>query len=532
MKGEEIPGYLQERWQELQGQLFPRRLRLEITDGGLRGVLLGQQGRGPRLVFEVPLPGGICLAGQPQQIPALGDFIGDLLLEQGLVNAKVAAVLPAEACHWRVVSWPFDQPPDDPLAAIRQLEPELQLVGSLDDWALTYLPLKNPPPQAAQTLLAAAPRSLVQAWQEVFGLAGISLQQLIPAQLQDWHALACNEKGESWFLSLGPQASRLWLTMDGEPQADWPLPGWTPGSSFDLKWQGALRSRQQFWRARQVQDGRANFCCYGPGSDDALLQVELQAELRTFWDSFPVVWLGSDFLAANTVGADLVQEQCLNPGQASKSLVPVEELGGQDLFRQGIWAGAGLLAAMVLAWGGLAFLNGRNQSELAALVPAQAQAELLAGRLQRLQLQVGRLDRGNGSLAVGLVAVQSGSALLAEFRRLTPAGVQLTSLKREPGLLRIQGLASDPQAFVRINALELELQGSGLFEGNDVKLVKASRQDGAPNGPGPAAEPVQFEISAPLAKKAVPLSIGQLRALGSLGMAERQELLRREGLLP
>lgn len=534
----EIPSYLQERFQALKGQLFPLRLRLEISDQGLRGVRLGRRGEAPTLVFSVPLPEGICLAGQPQQLPALGDFIGDLLLEHGLVTAQVSAVLPAEACWWRVISWPFEEPPDDPVEALRQLDPELQLAGPLDGWILTYEHLKKDGPgggaqsPVADTVLAAAPRSLVQAWQEVFGLAGINLQQLIPAQLQDWHALARATEGERWFLALGPQASRLWLVVDGEPKADWPLSGGTlsggtlsrgiPANSSDRHWQVAIQRCREFWRAQRGALGQAHWCCYGPGSDDPLLRTDLQA----FLDPCPVTWLEPDFIATSTATADLLRELGPAPGQSSST-----SGDWQAGARKGLWAGAGLVAAMLLAWGGLIFLCERNRAELESLEPVQSQSEFYQGKLQRLQQQLAQLNQGNGALAAGLVAVQSGSALLAEFRQLTPVGVQLTSLKLEPGLVRIQGLAGDPQAFARINAFELGLQGSGLFGGDGLKLIKASREaaEGAAAG---AAVPVQFEITAPLAKKPVPLSVGQLRALGSVGMAERQQFLRNEGLLP
>jgi type IV pilus assembly protein PilN len=145
------------------------------------------------------------------------------------------------------------------------------------------------------------------------------------------------------------------------------------------------------------------------------------------------------------------------------------------------------------------------------------------------------LQRGNQALAEGLVAVRSGSALLEDLRRRTPAGVQITELRVEPTVLHLKGRATDPQAFARINALQLELQTSPLFQPDGVELVKANR-DGASEGAAAAAargrQPVAFELSAAFADRSALLDGAQLRALGAEGMAQRQLMLQRAGVLP
>ncbi|MFO7630091.1 MAG: hypothetical protein R6W06_11375 [Prochlorococcaceae cyanobacterium] len=94
---------VQQKIGDLQRQLFPQRILLDLEDGGLRGLSLSG-GRTSRVggLWQASFPEGLCRQGRPQQITALGDFIGDLVLEQGLVAPRLSACLPASACAWRV----------------------------------------------------------------------------------------------------------------------------------------------------------------------------------------------------------------------------------------------------------------------------------------------------------------------------------------------------------------------------------------------------------------------------------------------
>jgi type IV pilus assembly protein PilN len=193
---------------------------------------------------------------------------------------------------------------------------------------------------------------------------------------------------------------------------------------------------------------------------------------------------------------------------------------------------------MGLAAGGLAALQVGNQAEIDRLLPVQAVADGLQARLQGERRRLRLLRRGNQALADGLVAVRSGSALLEDLRRRTPTGVQLTEVKVEPARLHLKGRATDPQAFARINALQLGLQASPLFQPQGVQLVKANREDapsGAGTGSGAGAswrQPVVFELTAAFADRPALLDGDQLRALGADGMAQRLLLLQRAGVLP
>jgi len=169
---------LQDRFRPLRSQLFPRQVLLELHDDHLRGQVMKDDLPGP-VSIEAPLPALTCLQGRPLEKEPLGDLIGDLLVRDNLLDAVVMAALPSAAVEWRVIVWPFDEMPDDPVGALRQLDPPLQLTTPLSQ---SYLDLQPLPGQPAQMLLATAPKELVQAWIDVFHLAGAQLDRLAPAQ--------------------------------------------------------------------------------------------------------------------------------------------------------------------------------------------------------------------------------------------------------------------------------------------------------------------------------------------------------------
>jgi Tfp pilus assembly PilM family ATPase len=157
----------------------PQLVLLELQDDALKGQPHSARGPGP-VTIDTPLPSETCRQGMPLELEALGDLIGDLLMRDNLINAYVLASLPPEASQWRVVEWPSADPvPENPLAAMRNLDPPLNLPYALADACLDVQPLPGHP---KQLLLAATPRKLVEAWEEVFDNAGAKLDRLSPAQ--------------------------------------------------------------------------------------------------------------------------------------------------------------------------------------------------------------------------------------------------------------------------------------------------------------------------------------------------------------
>lgn len=213
--------------QPLIARLFPRRVWIALEDRAV--TVLTTKGRGQPvqldLLQQVSLPAGACSGGDPQQVMALGDLIGDLLVELGLVGAEVVAVLPAAACAWRVVQWPFDDWPEEPDEALRLIDPALALPYELSQATISLLPLEADGTQATgcSSLLVTAPRQLVLNWIEVFDVAGVELERLEAAQVCELRALAPLLEGAGpdrldALLVLCERGARLTLVRHGLPE--------------------------------------------------------------------------------------------------------------------------------------------------------------------------------------------------------------------------------------------------------------------------------------------------------------------------
>ncbi|KEF41723.1 MAG: hypothetical protein ER33_09740 [Cyanobium sp. CACIAM 14] len=198
---------------------------LELRDDALLGQVL--KGDTPEPVsIDLPLPPLTCQDGKPLEKEPLGDLIGDLLVRDGLLEAYVLASLPQAAAEWRVIDWPFDAIPDDPIEALRTLDPPLSLSVPLADATIDLKPLAGP---GARMLLGVADRKLVDDWIEVFTLAGAQLERLAPAQsclLAALNGLLQQAPEEELSVLVHPLASgtRLLLLHRAEPVFEWPLP--------------------------------------------------------------------------------------------------------------------------------------------------------------------------------------------------------------------------------------------------------------------------------------------------------------------
>ena len=147
--------------------------RLVLGQPGKRG-----QPQGP--AWSAPIPARTCRNGVPQLVDAVGDFIGDLLLDHAGIDSQLVVSLPRQAAHWRVVEWARAQQPVDSIDELRDLNPDLALPFALDD---AYVDVQPLPGNTASSLVVAADRSVVEAWVEVIAIAGATLQHLLPAQV-------------------------------------------------------------------------------------------------------------------------------------------------------------------------------------------------------------------------------------------------------------------------------------------------------------------------------------------------------------
>lgn len=178
---------LQDAWQTLRGELAPAQVVLDLSDQLLALQALPQpRARQQPLPLLVPVPPATCRAGEPIELEALGDFIGDLLLGQNLIRAHLSVALPAAAAHWRALTGQRRRLAEDPVQWLRQQRPDLGLPFALDDAYVDVAPLRG---TQAEALVVAIQRDLMLRWLEVFAIAGVVLDRLVPSQLAVMAAL-------------------------------------------------------------------------------------------------------------------------------------------------------------------------------------------------------------------------------------------------------------------------------------------------------------------------------------------------------
>ena len=192
----------------------------------------------------------------------------------------MGACLPLAASFWKVVRWPGGQAPDDGASELRLMASDIGMPWSIPSCYLDVHPLVGSP---GCSLVVASPRQFVDAWVEVFELAGIQLQRLLPAQICEWQLLQestgkkSGDPGEQWLLELGSLRSRLWVVEDGVPLADWSLPGQRGAEGLDAELKTQIDRRRRFWRHRRNSHKPQAWRVYG--SDNCVVAVESDLRL-------------------------------------------------------------------------------------------------------------------------------------------------------------------------------------------------------------------------------------------------------------
>lgn len=272
---------LQDRLAPLRTWLFPRRVYLQLEDQAISAMAL----EGERIAWQerVPLPAGLCVNGEPLMVAALGDLLGDLLVERGYAGAQVKAVLPRAATAWRLIEWPEAAWPEQPELLVRQQQDELGLPWSLQDADLLLEPLLGDPPRS---LLVAVQRALLEAWIEVFSQAGVALDGLEALPICLWRAVKPQlarqgSEGLLALLQLEPDQSWLLALDQGQPLGEWPLP-----VADD---HAALAAALRQWRKRHAPS-----VCTLLGPD---------AALQALGEQLPA-WLGCPVLPLELPGAE------------------------------------------------------------------------------------------------------------------------------------------------------------------------------------------------------------------------------------
>ena len=207
-------------------------------------------------------------------------------------------------------------------------------------------------------------------------------------------------------------------------------------------------------------------------------------------------------------------------------------LQGRQRLVQGVAIGAALIG---IALGAVALVWLRALMVSAAvdrLGTVEAEVQLFETQLTAARGKLKGVENANADLVKGLMAVRSGSALMRDLQLRVPAGVQLTAATEEGSGYRLKGVSRDPQAFARINALQLQLKRSPLLDPNGVTLVKASRGAAETKSSAGGSGPVSFELLVTFRPPISPLAEKQiLTQLGAEGLVRRLTLLQQEGLL-
>jgi len=221
---------LEGRLAALRTQLCPPRIYLQIQDQAITGMAL--EGRQVRWLEKLPLSEGVCRHGAPLLPVALGDLIGDWLMERGYGGAQVKAVLPPSACSWRVLDPPLGLGPPEQRNWACAMAQGLALVGGegghLEGFDLLVEPLAST--QLPRLLLVAVAQSLLVRWLEVADQAGCELEALQPTCVCHWNGWAAlrgmlaSDPREQ--LLLQPDCAESWLLAldDQQPVGEWLLP--------------------------------------------------------------------------------------------------------------------------------------------------------------------------------------------------------------------------------------------------------------------------------------------------------------------
>lgn len=229
---------LQDQLAPLKSWLFPRRVYLQLEDQAFTAMVLD----GERVAWleRVPLPEGLCVDGEPKAVEALGDLLGDLLVERGYAGAWVKAVLPRTATAWRVIEWPDASWPAHPELVVRQQQLELDLPWSLQDADLLLEPLLGAQPRS---LLVAVQRNVLEAWIEVCNQASLALDAVEALPICLLRAVSPQfplDEGVQVLLQLEPDQSWLLALDQGQPLGEWLLPAASDPEELNLalaRWQ-------------------------------------------------------------------------------------------------------------------------------------------------------------------------------------------------------------------------------------------------------------------------------------------------------
>ena len=193
------------------------------------------------------------------------------------------------------------------------------------------------------------------------------------------------------------------------------------------------------------------------------------------------------------------------------------------LLKGGLLAGA-LFTVMVIV---VVMVMRHEQSLQATFAQQQPVAQRVDQITQQLTTTRGRAKALNDDLVAiinRLVSIRSGSALMEQLQRVTPASVQLVSVSVSPRQIQINGVVSPQPLRVgpleQLNAFALNLESLEGIPQEGARLQQAKRQDDTT---------VDFDMLVEVDEFHRP-SAEALSELGAEGLARRHRWLRSKGL--
>ncbi|MBE9172348.1 PilN domain-containing protein [Cyanobium sp. LEGE 06143] len=229
---------------------------------------------------------------------------------------------------------------------------------------------------------------------------------------------------------------------------------------------------------------------------------------------------------------DLLREKREELGLQQPALASQSD---RQTMLKGAAIGTGLIG-LLLGLTGLAVLRGLFvEAEIDRLARVETEEQQLQGKLTASAQGLRTLEQSNTALVNGLIGTRSSSALMRDLQQRVPQGIQLTDAlqQNDQQQMLLKGLANDPEAFVRINALQLVLERSPLVDADKgVTLIKAARDRTATNN-NRVSPAVEFELRFAF-REPIPAAAEKvvLEDLGAEGLSRRLDLLQKEGLLP
>ena len=242
---------------------------------------------------------------------------------------------------------------------------------------------------------------------------------------------------------------------------------------------------------------------------------------------------------------DLLQQHRLELGLPADT-APISPLPSL-LLKGGIGAVV-LVMLSLLTVLGLQHRRQVLQAEVDALKPVEKSVGDAKARLDDKKSRKSTLEDQTQSIAEQLLAVRSGSALLEQFRQVTPQGVRLLSVEAKSSKLVVKGESRGKDPYERINALALNLEalltmlrnGTSVVQADsldqkqfyDFKLVRLEKycNEARKTDTEYKQERICFTLDANFDPN-MRYTPAYLRGLGAEGLARRLEVLQVSGIL-